>query len=165
MLFVALPTPQPQQVGSTASSKKIPTAKNSPHLTPAQLRIARRRYKRDETLRKEAEPETSTPTLTTQQLTQRNDNHEQRTPLIGNRQQLPNESPAQASDHPLPNVPNQRRKRRRLRLTQRLPSTRGRTHSQQEFNNNEPVTPHVHDIFLTSEEQLRKLLQGTWKPP
>ena len=99
----APPLPVPITDAPPIRSPKAPTARNSPHLTPVQLRIARRRHFRDECARNRLAQTLPGPSPT----------H----PAQGNEQQ-PERQNQQASGNPERTMLQRWRKRRRTQLLQ-----------------------------------------------
>ena len=144
----AIPTPPPI----------LPTRRNSPHLTAAQLRIARRRHIHNEKLnhlRDEFNPPPPRPPTPPPVRAL--------SPPQSPRQRTPPSSPSSPqSSHPPPQRDRRRpRRRRRLRisLTPRI-STRHRSHTRARSPSTAPPSHHHN-----KENTKRRRLQGSWRPP
>lgn len=146
--FAQQPPPRDRQDDAQTTVKKIPTSRNSPHLTPVQLRIARRRYYRDKRLTDEiavtAPPIVHGPG---EAVTQTGDGTTEPDAVVTAQQAL---------------MPQRRRKRRRsAAVTRRKESAAA--------SNEQPVRrrPRLSTLhrYWTSDENKRRMLQGSWKPP
>lgn len=126
---------------TTGRPPKIPTARNSPHLTQVQLRLARRRYLREARARErltQSLPPTPIPEVD-HQMEQQN--------------QVPNEGSERTMI--------QRRCKRRRTQSLQEPQPTHQPLQDQTVRASTGTLPR----FWTNEEDQRRLHQGSWRPP
>lgn len=152
--FAPPPPAHDEQQNAHTPAPKIPTSRYSPHLTPVQLRIARRRFNRNKSLTSD-EP-TPTPERNVADV---NDNQPEQEP--------PQEQPTTVTPH---NEPAQQRRRLRRRIPSPVATQSNDRQAVAETALPESPAqrrPRVVTLhhYWTAEEDKRHLLQGSWRPP